>query len=77
MPIRGRHPRHVNDPPVGVGDVVNSPEHGPITVGAVGKRYFSGQTESGERFGDTSMGLVSGESMRGDAEPWSVEKRRR
>jgi len=68
MAIRGRVPRF------GVGDTVHVPSVGPVTVGSMGKRYFSGTNkETGAKVGDTGIGLAEGQGMRG-GEPWKVEK---
>ena len=70
MPIRGKHP---NNYYFGVGDTVHVPGHGPVQVGSVGKRYFTGTKESGERLGETGIGLAAGQGMKGGV-PWRVER---
>jgi hypothetical protein len=57
----------------GVGDTVHVPGHGPVTVESMNKRYFSGTTASGERLGQTGIGLAAGQGMRGGT-PWRVER---
>ena len=69
MAIRGRHPNNY----YGVGDTVHVPGHGPVQVESMGKRYFTGRKESGEKLGETGIGLAAGQTMRGGT-PWRIER---
>ena len=75
-PDKGNHPgRRADRAGFGIGDVLNVPGHGVVTVGAMGKRYFTGTKESGERLGPTGIGLATGEGMHGEPAPWKIEKK--
>ena len=72
------HPgRRVHKDRFGVGDTIDMPGRGPVTVDEMGGRYFTGTTAGGSNIGKTSIGLTAGESMSGDADPWKVQRRAR
>lgn len=63
------------DPGFGVGDVVHMPDIGPVTVGTIDSKYFTGTTPEGRQVGQTGVGLVTGEKgSRTPAEPWRIER---
>jgi len=76
MPIRkGRGPFAPSV--VSVGDTVRFPTSAgghEVNVGAVSRRYFSGVSSTGERIGDTSVGLLAGQKVTGEDEPWEVRR---
>jgi len=65
--------RQVSAENFGVGDTVHVPGHGAFTVDSKGKRYFTGIDPSGKRLGQTGVGLVRGQGMKG-TKPWRVQK---
>lgn len=74
-PDKGNHPgRKADRAGFGIGDVLHIPGHGVVTVGAMGKRYFTGTTAEGKPFGKTGIGLATGEGISDEPQPWKIEK---
>jgi hypothetical protein len=68
------HPhRQVSREAFGIGDTVHVPGHGAFQVDSVGKRYFTGTNASGQKLGQTGIGLTKGQGMKG-GKPWKIER---